>query len=115
MNGLFLAIFFLICSCVVAPPPGQSIKFRQVKKGQANRIDRVWKATKAKCEKQECGMMVPEEAYNCVNRCVSPSCYAEVYADNPLEDGEIDQTRSRLFVSCVRQEVRGNSYKVAED
>jgi hypothetical protein len=55
--------------------------------------------------------MVPEEAYNCVNRCISSNCYGEVYAENPLEDGEIDSIRNREFTSCVRQEVRNEKYK----
>ena len=26
----------------------------------------------------------------CIRRCVSPTCYAKVYSQNPLEPGEID-------------------------
>ena len=39
---------------------------------------------------------------NCVLECVSPECYAEVYAQDPLEEGELDTTRGRLFRVCVR-------------
>lgn len=69
-------------------------------------MDRIWKQKKAKCEKKECGRLVPEEAYNCVNQCVSPKCFGEIYAENPLEDGELDNARYRQFTGCVRLETR---------
>ena len=49
--------------------------------------DRFWKARKRDCERDMCGHMIPEEAYNCVNECTSSVCYGEVYAGEPLEDG----------------------------
>ena len=36
---------------------------------------------------------------NCVLRCISKQCYDEIYAFNPLEDGEIDQ-RIQSFKGC---------------
>lgn len=39
---------------------------------------------------------------NCVNKCTSESCFSEVY-NEPLEDGEVDQERARLFVACLRK------------
>eukprot|EP01031_Cornospumella_fuschlensis_P038593 gene38593-46918_t len=68
--------------------------------------DKKWRLKKASCEKQDCSHLVPEEAYNCVNKCTSEKCYDEVYKDNPLEDGEIDNARNRAFLSCLREEVR---------
>ena len=35
---------------------------------------------------------------------MSAPCYADVYAAEPLEDGEVDAKRSRLFLACVRKE-----------
>lgn len=105
-------LLFIAVVVVFARPPGQiDTKFGGgMKKGESNRIDRIWKTTQSNCEKKDCGTLVPEEAYNCVNKCVSSACYEEVYGDNPLEDGEIDSVRNRKFVGCVRQEVRAQKY-----
>lgn len=43
---------------------------------------------------------------NCIYNCASAKCYKEVYGDVPLEDGEIDFHRYRLFTLCSRQEQR---------
>lgn len=43
---------------------------------------------------------------NCIYECVSPKCYSQIYSSDPIEDGEIDYHRYRLFALCVRQEVR---------
>ena len=41
-----------------------------------------------KQDKEDCAALHPDENDNCVNRCTSPACYAEVYAASPLEPGE---------------------------
>ena len=43
---------------------------------------------------------------NCVLRCVSSPCYEKIYGSDPLEEGELDTTRGRLFRGCVRTEKR---------
>lgn len=40
---------------------------------------------------------------NCIYKCSSPVCYESVYGKEPIEDGEIDHHRYRLFSLCVRQ------------
>ena len=47
-----------------------------------------------------------KKGMNCIYRCAAPKCYGEVYGDVPLEDGEIDFHRYRLFTLCSRQEQR---------
>lgn len=66
--------------------------------------DRVWRSKKTQCE-ATCSHLLPEEAYNCVNACTSPKCFEEVYSQSPLEDGEIDSMRAKLFLTCLRVEV----------
>ncbi|EDV42793.2 uncharacterized protein Dana_GF16851 [Drosophila ananassae] len=39
---------------------------------------------------------------NCIRRCISPSCYQDIYAFNELEEGEID-VRLNSFKGCVIQ------------
>jgi hypothetical protein len=43
---------------------------------------------------------------NCVNNCTNPTCYEEVFASEPLEDGEVDELRQQSFVTCMRRELR---------
>lgn len=97
---------FLLVLCIIFGMQMVSAGPQAKKLTVNNKVDRIWRSTKTSCEKNECSKFVPEEAYNCVNKCVSPDCYEEVYATNPLEDGEIDVTRSRTFTGCVRQEVK---------
>ena len=71
-----------------------------------NFYDRMLKKKKTECEVTTCGHIIPDEAYNCVNKCMSETCYNQIYAPMPLEDGEIDTKRGKLFVTCIKTEVR---------
>ena len=56
----------------------------------------------------------PPQNQNCVNKCVSPECFDEVYGPStpgPLEDGESDPERQKLFTSCVRRDYREQKRK----
>ena len=53
-----------------------------------------------------CRHLIKEESYNCVNSCVSRSCYEEIYGKMPLEDGEIDLHREKAFSICVNNEFK---------
>ena len=37
---------------------------------------------------------------------MSKVCYQETYAENPLEDGEIDLERGKNFAGCVKEELK---------
>ncbi|RYG65721.1 DUF4787 domain-containing protein [archaeon] len=91
MIGIALLLLFLCLMVVSEAAPNK---------------DKAWRLKKVKCEKEDCSHLVPEEAYNCVNKCTSEKCYNEVYKESPLEDGEIDNARNRAFLSCLREEVR---------
>lgn len=39
------------------------------------------------------------ETLNCIRRCISSTCYKQIYAVDPLERGEIDQ-RAKPFQTC---------------
>jgi len=73
-----------------------------------SKYDRIWRKKKKNCETSSCAEIVPDEAYNCVNQCISEICYDSVYKMEPLEDGEIDVARNRQFIFCVRNEIREN-------
>ena len=65
--------------------------------------DRAFRARRRECETQTCSGMQPGTNMNCVNKCISESCFDEIYAEEPLEDGEVDSKRSRLFQNCARK------------
>lgn len=52
----------------------------------------------SECTELECGGDSGQK--NCINRCVSEECYNEIYLDEPLEEGEIDTRREKLFTKC---------------
>ena len=54
----------------------------------------------------ECHMADEDDRDNCILKCQSPACYAEVYAADELEPGEIDTKRSKKFNACVTKENR---------
>ena len=56
------------------------------------------------CEQNVCGAYLMEENLNCVSMCLSPACYEKVYGDNPVEDGELDFVRAKLFDECFLEE-----------
>lgn len=72
---------------------------------QANH-DKVWRGRKLSCERTTCKELPIDENMNCVNECVSPQCYKDIYSAMPLEDGEIDSKRIREYTTCIRNEVR---------
>ena len=72
-----------------------------------SRIDREWRKKRASCEQEQCRhLKLPDEGENCVNACTSQRCFDEVYAANPLEDGEFDNARGRAFTACLRRETK---------
>ncbi|CAM9251694.1 unnamed protein product [Phaeothamnion confervicola] len=72
-------------------------------------LDRSTRQRRRLCEEGECGGQVLDEAQNCINKCLSPICFLEVYAEELLEDGEIDNERARRFNNCLRAKRVGSS------
>lgn len=60
---------------------------------------------KRECE-SECAGEHEDDRSNCVLRCQSEACYAEVYLPEELEPGEIDLKRQRAFTACTSKEAR---------
>ncbi|KAJ1451247.1 hypothetical protein M885DRAFT_530139 [Pelagophyceae sp. CCMP2097] len=69
--------------------------------------DRALRLKRGGCE-DACEASHPDlvDGSNCVHECVSGPCYAAVYAQEPLEDGEVDSKRSRAFTNCVHRDLR---------
>jgi len=67
--------------------------------------NRLMSIKQRECELRTCSAVANEEWDNCVLQCISQKCYQEVFAEDPLEDGEIDTKRSQTFYSCFRGEL----------
>ena len=105
MKGL--SLYFILVVVLLLLPSLVLSKSKRAK------TDSQWKARKRDCERSIdlCGGIIPEEAQNCVNKCVAEECYEEVYANDPLEDGEIDPERGRTFTACTRKVYRERKRK----
>lgn len=79
---------------------------RGAKPKKKNRaLEKIYNARIIHCETGDCGHLILEESMNCVTKCVSEQCYKEAKYDvEPLEDGEVDESRAILFAQCVRNE-----------
>lgn len=76
------------------------------------------KARRAECElelrdDEPCNASMIE-LENCILRCISHACYANVYGDDALEEGEVDIVRGRTYRSCARNELRNTRIAAVE-
>eukprot|EP00752_Nemacystus_decipiens_P016321 g14596.t1 len=92
-----------LCLLLTATVDGMSNKKKRKKSN-----DSVYERRRA-CQTGPCHHLVPLEAMNCVNECVSPDCYRKTYAE-PLEDGEVNKQLSTNFLACARKEMN-TSYR----
>lgn len=70
------------------------------KKGQKAMVHRA----RLDCEVTCLGDIIyAEEAMNCVHECISTTCFREIYAI-PLEPGEIDFDKAKMFQACAENE-----------
>lgn len=75
------------------------------------RVDRQLESLRIGCESSISSFSLPEESINAINHCVSATCFNDVYGNTPLEDGEVDPVRNRLFTICTRKEIRAENIK----
>ena len=96
----------LLVLLLLLAPTGADAKARSSSKRRKRRTSRTWKVRIRECEEGACAHLIAEEGMNCVHRCASAACYDEVYAAEPLEDGEVDTERDALFKSCMVAEAK---------
>ena len=63
---------------------------------QKHLINKSFSSEKIHQQEQE---LAEIETINCIRRCISSSCYRDIYQKDPLERGEID-SRYQQFKSC---------------
>ena len=68
---------------------------------RSHKAAREWRGRKRACEQAICDALHPFERSNCVNKCISPSCFRAVYGERPLEDGEVNPELYDAFVRCA--------------
>ena len=80
------------------------------------KLDRQYKQKKAECEQTVCHITQynVDEIQNCINKCISESCFQSIYAAEPLEDGEIDMARLKQFTLCARRDLKVDRLKKME-
>jgi Domain of unknown function (DUF4787) len=104
---LVLIILFLLPQFVTGGGDGTT----SISEGQRRRKRSTLKLRKLRWDCQnsndyDCALLIPQESLNCVNECMSPACYTQVYAHEPLEDGQVDIPRAKEFEACVQEELR---------
>ena len=83
----------------------------------SNQVERKISQSRVKCENRQCSHLFSMENMNCVNKCMSETCYEQVYGNNnQLEDGEINTHLDRQFRTCLRRDLssRGRSNRNRE-
>ncbi|CAJ1432552.1 unnamed protein product [Effrenium voratum] len=102
---LVIAALFLVRTCAADSKtkkyPQHSSKVHWKKEGE--------------CARGSCSGFHPDENDDCVSKCVSSACYAEVYESEPMEPGEVDRVRQNRFNSCVRKEQDEEARRLAEE
>lgn len=58
------------------------------------------------CEEKVNRALDAIERENKILECSSGVCYADIYGNDALEEGEIDTVRGRQFKNCARNEIR---------
>eukprot|EP00457_Paulinella_chromatophora_P022858 gb/GEZN01025962.1/.p1 GENE.gb/GEZN01025962.1/~~gb/GEZN01025962.1/.p1 ORF type:complete len:106 (-),score=21.21 gb/GEZN01025962.1/:183-500(-) len=69
---------------------------------------RLWKAVRRECMETHCAGKTELEP-NCVPKCVSESCWRQIYEEDPLEPGQVDYPRNRKFEQCVGKEFQAQN------
>lgn len=129
MHRLMIPLFFLlliqICVCSKA------------RRKESRRLEAKWKRLERHCFQQErqqkldmsfCENNPLIGKKNCVFRyivlnsslplsfrCISESCYKNVFESSPLEEGEVDFPRERQFKQCTIKELKVQNFKKAHD
>ncbi|QDZ20670.1 hypothetical protein HOP50_04g31920 [Chloropicon primus] len=97
-----LAVALLLVACETAVPveaKGKGSKGKR--KTHLGGVDKEYYKLRDECT-GGCTGGSDVQKENCVLLCVSPECYEKIYGSDPLEEGELDTTRGRLFRTCVR-------------
>ncbi|KAJ8905449.1 hypothetical protein NDN08_001956 [Rhodosorus marinus] len=98
-----LFVLFIVCIGISSLADARSTS-------KTSPIARSLKRQQRRCEKSSaCYGLHDEHLHNCILKCASEHCYELIYAKDPLEDGEVDNSRSKAFLKCFDKSSRGES------
>eukprot|EP00658_Telonema_sp_P-2_P067781 TRINITY_DN56717_c0_g1_i1.p2 TRINITY_DN56717_c0_g1~~TRINITY_DN56717_c0_g1_i1.p2 ORF type:complete len:128 (+),score=15.87 TRINITY_DN56717_c0_g1_i1:164-547(+) len=90
----------LVVAVTLARNPGGNNK---KKRRGSNRSDKEYRNAFSRCERAApCDSLDAYEIPKCALKCVSTSCYEQVYGEDELEPGELDHMRRKSFKDCFR-------------
>lgn len=75
-------------------------------RGTSNALLKEYTDHENHCVLEQCFHLDYDYRAPCVKACMSPICNRDVYGNEPLEPGEVDQERSRRFRTCFHKERR---------
>jgi len=80
-------------------------EFPEFDYNETPKTETAWREFEAACSlNQQCLGLEELEKVRCVRKCISPSCYNEIYAFDELEEGEID-IRFPSFKGCFASRI----------
>ena len=92
----------LILDCVSQSDARVQFEFKRYTY-RKKRDDKKYRAAKQRCEmSSECQGIFGVKQVECIRMCISETCYNELYANDPLEEGEID-VRLNSYKGCLSQ------------
>ena len=105
---LFVKILFVLVILFMLPSMvegGSRRRKREKRNRRANSKAGIVYRRRLNCE-ADCmeHIVYAEEAMNCIQECVSPTCFQEIY-ETPLEPGEIDLDKAKRLQACAEKEV----------
>merc|ERR1719469_1470366 len=103
-----LRVALVLAATVLIPVHGKPRKY-------GAHVPKVYWKRENECAKTDCKGINSDENDNCLSGCVSVACHQEVYAEMPLEPGEIDKPRQSRFNACVRKEYDEEKKRTVEE
>lgn len=106
----FFIFFLIICtlnfiSGNIPEKKPTELKFPKYPYKRHSGLENRFYARFNKCSQTELCLNVDfEEKQNCILQCISEKCYGEIYAWNPLEEGELD-LRQNSYKGCLKVEL----------
>ena len=108
-HHIFLLVIVLLLSLGLLP----NLSDAKPKRGSSSYQTKQVRQKEHECRRGPCAQVHEDENDDCMDKCVSPQCYEEIFAKNPLEVGEVDRERRTQFGICTRkeqEEVRKQKY-----
>lgn len=97
----YIIVFITLIILVNSEELNTKLKYPKYEYKRSGQVENRLKSLTNSCgSKTECfNIGSPVDKQNCILQCISQRCFDEIYASDPLEEGEIDQ-RYASFKGC---------------